>query len=102
MYDYHLKSPSAAPAPAWLPPGVSTAPAPSPGAFTVTANGNAIPVLRVGASRRAASAEKRTWSALIQAHVFLELANPLPEGATVEGDDGQTYTKQNGELIPVE
>lgn len=98
-YRSTLTAASQAPAPAWLPPGIGTASPPAPAAFTVTANGQPVTVLRVGASRRTESAEKKRWSAQVETRVLLELVNPLPAGAEVVVT-GPEVTNAVGHLDP--
>lgn len=98
-FESHLSGPDVMPAPLWLGPGATPSQIPSPSEFEVLANGVAHPIRRVGAARRAVSAEKSTWKAAVQTRVILELAVELPPNAAVS-IAGPGFTPVNGTFHP--
>jgi len=57
---------------------------PSTASMTVTVNGQTDAISRLGFKRRPLYAPLLTWDLRIGNHLYLQLANPIPEGATVE------------------
>jgi hypothetical protein len=57
---------------------------PSTTTMTVTVNGQTDAISRVGFKRRPLYAPLLTWDLRIGNHLYLQLANPIPEGATVQ------------------
>ncbi|MGI8967425.1 MAG: cellulase N-terminal Ig-like domain-containing protein, partial [Limisphaerales bacterium] len=67
--------------------------APAPSAFVVTAGGQTIAVQSVGFKRRALYAPLKIYDLRMGNYLYLQLANPIPEGQTVEvkNPDGKLW-----------
>lgn len=81
-YSTVLTNTSQLPAPLWLGIG-GPVNLPQPTDFQVLENGTPSPVLQIGAVRRAASAQKKQWSSVMESRVFLVLSNALSAGSSV-------------------